>query len=420
MAEYNFEGDITNINKRQLQYIHKVILEQNLKADKVVFNSFGQAGDNFGANVKRISIEGENGIMKMIVKIAPVDEIVRKSTFTEHLFHNEHVMYTEVLPKLVALQKAAGVPEEEHLRFAKCYGSQDEAPYEVIILEDLKESGHIMLNKYEPLQDTVVRDILKTFAIFHSLSHVLKIREPATYKCFEIKLRDVWALMSVTPEYTKSFIGFDDVTASIVDNETHRNIVKNKISNLFKLVLKLRKEEDKKYSVIQHGDAWTNNILFKVVDDQVGPPTMIDFQGAKRNNPVMDTIYMIFNCTDYETRTKNFYDWLDYYHTQLDKSLSYFGLKADVIYPKDQLDADVKKYSELIFGIALLTSNILNRDVNETQEILDSMEHSGLTELMSSLANTKMKDESEKRARKRIEGIIASYNEFGFFDHFET
>ncbi|MBH0219646.1 hypothetical protein GH793_15800, partial [Listeria monocytogenes] len=125
---YNFEGDFTNLSERQLEYINKVVLEQNLKVNKVIFHSFGQAGDNFGANVKRISIEGENGSMKMIIKIAAVNEIVRKSMFTEHVFYNEHVMYTEVLPKLVALQKAARVPEEEHLRYAKCYGSLDEAP----------------------------------------------------------------------------------------------------------------------------------------------------------------------------------------------------------------------------------------------------------------------------------------------------
>ncbi|CAH1634836.1 unnamed protein product [Spodoptera littoralis] len=401
MTEYNFEGDFSNLSERQLEYINKVVLEQNLKVNKVVFNSFGQAGDNFGANVKRISIEGENGSMKMIIKIAAVDEIV------------------QVLPKLVALQKAARVPEEEHLRYAKCYGSLDEAPNEVIMLEDLKESGHIMLDKYEPLQDDVVRNILKTFAIYHSLSHVLKNKEPATYKCFEIKLRDVWSVMSATPEYTNNFKGIDDATVSIVENETHKDIVKNRITNMFKLVLKLVKEENTKYSVIQHGDAWTNNILFKLVDGEVGPSTMIDYQGARRNNPVMDILYMIFNGTDYETRKNNFYNWLDYYHSELDKSLSYFSLKADVIYPRDQLDADVKKYSELIFGVVLFTSNILNRDVNETKEVIDNMEHSGLTELISSMANTKMKAESENRARKKIEGIIDSYTEFGFFDHFQ-
>lgn len=68
---------------------------------------------------------------------------------------------------------------------------------------------------------------------------------------------------------------------------------------------------------------------------------MIDYQASNNVSPVVDLLYMILNCTDHETRSKNFYNWLDYYHSELDKSLSNFGLKANFIYPKDQLDADL-------------------------------------------------------------------------------
>lgn len=116
MAQYNFEGAFENINERQLVFINKVIQEQELQVTTVVFSPLGQAGDNFMANVKRINVEGENGSLKLIVKIASGVEIVRKTTNTDALFNNEHTMYAEVLPKFVQLQKDAGVPEEEQLR----------------------------------------------------------------------------------------------------------------------------------------------------------------------------------------------------------------------------------------------------------------------------------------------------------------
>ncbi|XP_022823370.1 uncharacterized protein LOC111354263 [Spodoptera litura] len=358
--------------------------------------------------------------MKMIVKIAPTDETVRKSGLTDYLFHNEHIMYTEVLPRLVSLQKAAGVPEEEHLRYAKCYGSLNEAPNEVIILEDLKESGHIMLDKYEPLQHDAILNGTKSFAIFHSLSHVLKNKEPETFNELGSKLRHAWDLMCSSPEYIKSFAGLDDAVQSIVEDETHKKVVKNRISNMFKITAKLAKEENTKYSVIQHGDSWTNNILFKHVDSRVGPAVMIDYQASRKNNPMMDLLYFIFLCTDYETRSKHFYNWLDYYHSEFDKSLSYFGLRANDIYPRDQLDADVKKYGELVFSIALMASNLTERDVNETKELINNMEHSGIGELMATMGSTRMTGETLKRAKNRIEGLIATYTDFGMLDHFEN
>lgn len=161
MSQYQFEGEFSNISERQMDFIHEVILKQNLQFDKVVFSPLGKPGDNFMSDVKRISIEGDHGSLKMIVKVASDLEAVRVATGTELLFTNEHVMYTEVLPKLVALQKEAGVPEDEQLRYAKCYGSLNEAPNEVLILEDLNESKFRMLNKFEPLPEECIRIILK-------------------------------------------------------------------------------------------------------------------------------------------------------------------------------------------------------------------------------------------------------------------
>ena len=264
MAQYNFEGDVDNINERQLEFINKVVQEQDFKVTKVVFSPVGKPGDNFVANVKRISIEGENGSMKMILKIAPAFEVLRKTMNTELLFHNEQTMYTEVLPKLVQLQKAAGIPEEEQLKFAKCYGALNEVPNEVIILEDLNELDYIMLNKFESLSDECVKSILKNFAILHSLSYALKKKEPETFDLFKNKLTDVWLLMAQDTEMVGHMQTFEDEILSVFD-ENQKKIIKNKLMTVFSLAAKLAKTSDNRYSVIQQGDAWTNNIMFKFV-----------------------------------------------------------------------------------------------------------------------------------------------------------
>ncbi|KAH9632176.1 hypothetical protein HF086_011922 [Spodoptera exigua] len=87
---------------------------------------------------------------------------------------------------------------------------------------------------------------------------------------------------------------------------------------------------------------------------------LIDYQVGKNSSPANDLLYMIFNCTDHEIRLKNFYNWLDYYHSELDKSLSNYGLKANYVYPRDQLDADLKRYGKLQFRCSILLCNVLS------------------------------------------------------------
>ncbi|PZC80135.1 hypothetical protein B5X24_HaOG215357 [Helicoverpa armigera] len=201
MEQCNYEGDISNINEIQLEFINKVILEQGLKVNKIVFQPVGKAGDNFASSVKRINIETDNGNTKMILKIAPSIELVRQATNTETQFKNEHIMYTEVLPKFLSLQKDAGVPQEEQLRFAKCYGSFTEQPNEVIILEDLNESDYIMLDKFKSLSDGCVKSVLKSFAIYHSLSYVLQKQEPEMFDEIKSKLTSMWSLVFEKPDF---------------------------------------------------------------------------------------------------------------------------------------------------------------------------------------------------------------------------
>ncbi|CAH1634845.1 unnamed protein product [Spodoptera littoralis] len=379
MAQIKFEGDVTNINERQLEFVNEVIAKQNLQVEKVIFNRMGKAGDNFISDVKRIVVETKDGNLKMIIKTAPAMEVLRSSLNTDLMFKNEHVMYTEVLPKLLALQKEAGVPEAEHLRFAKCYGSLDEAPNEVILLEDLNESDFKMLNKFDPLPENCLRSILKNFAILHSLAFVLKNKEPETYDLFKSKLKNTWEPKYKDPDFDLQFKMFNKVNSQLLDNDSQKEILKNMLTD----------------------------------EGELRESVMIDYQASASISPASDLLFMFFNCTEHETRSKNFIAWIDYYHLELDKSLSYFDLKADDIYPRDQLDADLKKYGKISFAIIILFTNLLMKDSSEAGNLLEALQNGGIKEAMEEMGKRKMNKETAERVRHRIVGLIDSYIQFG-------
>ncbi|KAH9632180.1 hypothetical protein HF086_011926 [Spodoptera exigua] len=271
-----------------------------------------------------------------------------------------------------------------------------------------------MLDKFKSLTDECVKSILKDFATLHSLSFVLKAKEPKTYNQFKNGLIDVWDIMARNPLLTKQFENGTVIILSVLDNEEHKNIIKSKLGNVFKLMLELSEDAlTDESSVIQQGDAWTNNIMFKFEEQKLKESIMIDYQASKNNNPVMDLLFMIFNCTDHETRSKHYYDWVDYYHSELDRSLSYFELAADLVYPRKKLDEDIKKYSELIFGLSIMLTNLFTRNTEEAAEMMESLNNGKMEDAIEAMANIELPKDTAARAKKRIVGILESFTQFG-------
>ncbi|XP_075982457.1 uncharacterized protein LOC142980764 [Anticarsia gemmatalis] len=422
MAQHNFEGAVDNISDRQLEYIQSVIVEQGFENSKVTFELVGKPGDNYVASVKRIIIEGENGSLRMIAKIAPGHELLRQAANTNLFFRNEHVMYTEVLPKLVQLQKEAGIPAEEQFKYAKCFGSLSEEPNEVILLEDLKTSDFIMLDRFEILSSDCIKSVLKNLALLHSLSYVCRQRDPEAYESFKANLVDMWAAMDGSGpgvDQMKFFFQcIENDVISILDDPEHVNAVKHKVAGALSLAAKLAKaDNESKYNVVVQGDAWTNNLLFKFEDGEIPASIMVDYQLSKNCSPVYDIIYMIFNGTDHESRKKNFNDWIDYYHSELDKSLSNFDLKVNFIYPRDRLDADLKRYGKVMFGLCLCLVSVLVRKSDDAAKVMEAMQDEDMTTKVQEMGVSNSDDETKTRYRNKVIGLIDSFNEFGLFSN---
>uniref|UniRef100_A0A2A4K1F1 CHK kinase-like domain-containing protein n=1 Tax=Heliothis virescens TaxID=7102 RepID=A0A2A4K1F1_HELVI len=415
MAQYNFEGEIQNINERQLEFINSVIEKQGFKNSKVTFNAVGSAGDNYVANVKRIIVEGENGNLSIIAKIAPASEHIRDNFHSATLFNNECFMYAKVLPKFSQLQKQAGVPEEEQIKFPKCYGSLNEAPNEIILLEDVKAKGYTMLDRFIPLTDYVVKSVLKSLAVWHSLSYVLKQKEPETYNYFKDNLIDFYEILARKEEYNPAaaFISQIDKMAVgvLADYPEYQNIIKDKATDSLERAARLQKVENgSRFAVLHHGDAWTNNIMFQFQGDTLKEAMLIDYQLARNSSPVSDLMYFIFNCTHHNARVEHFYEWLDYYHSELDNALSNYGIKANYAYPRDQLDADIKRYSKVALGNAIVSISMTGLKPEEASKVKEQMDSADISNVSS--VNS-MDTASLSDYKKKLLGLLESFNRFG-------
>ncbi|KAL0879325.1 hypothetical protein ABMA27_003103 [Loxostege sticticalis] len=416
MASLQFEGDTSGLSEKQELFIREVIEKQGFKDNKVLFEPVGKAGDNMIANMKRLTIatNGKEDI-KMIAKIAPKHEPARTFMNASLLFNNERIMYEEVLPKFISLQASVDVPANERFMFAKCYGCLLEAPNEVIVLEDLKQKDYVMFDKLVPLGDDTVKATVKNFSILHSLSYALKHLEPETFENFKSSLFDIFSIMETTDIFRDMVTLTEMNTLEVLEDENHKKIIQSIIPQWLPIYKKLQKGVNSdKHLVIQHGDAWTNNILFKLEDGKIVSTMMIDYQLSKAASPVCDLLYMIFNCTDHITRSKHYHEWINYYHDELDKSLSNFGLKASLIYPKDQLDADLKRYSKQFFCNSVLFYSMLSRNEEEAALVKDTMKTDDILAMKSTMTMGNMSKDTIDGFRSKVVDLIDSYRELGY------
>lgn len=264
MSRFDFKGDIETIGQPQLAFIGKVLEERGFIGSDVFFESVGGAGDNYAASVKRVVIKENGKTFKMIAKLAPNSPIMREMANISIIFNNEHVMYSELFPKFRELQKDAGVPKENWFRYAEFYGSNSEAPNEVILLEDLREDNYVMMDRFKALSNDCVKIVFKNLAIYHSLSFVLSNQEPEIFAGYKSTLKNFVLEIGDRDEFQYYLKRLEDQALAVLQDDKYKKVVKGIISQSITLNKEIEKQIDLKYSVIQHGDGWTNNILFQM------------------------------------------------------------------------------------------------------------------------------------------------------------
>lgn len=145
---------------------------------------------------------------------------------------------------------------------------------------------------------------------------------------------------------------------------------------------------------------------------------MIDYQASRANSPVADLHYMIFVCTDYATRKNHYNDWIDYYHSQLDKSLTNHGLKVNYVYPRDVLDADLRRFAKASLGEVITVGMFIVRETASAAEVQDAMKKvdsdESFREMGEQIKLSNTDPTTVKKFQTKIEGVIDSYIELGY------
>ncbi|XP_011552639.3 uncharacterized protein LOC105384146 [Plutella xylostella] len=408
-----FVGEIENLSDIQRKAVEKALEKLDHGGGPVTVETVGKKGDNYVASVLRIKADTKDGRpIRMVAKVAPTNEVLRLMIQAAKLFSNETIMYEEVLPKFDELQNAADVPPHDRIPRAKCYGTVSDELNELILLEDLKERDLEMRDRMVSLTNDEVRMALKQLAQIHALSFALQEKEPELHKKYANLLFDTWS-QPQNEDMKKSFVALEQMLLGFLKSDEDKKRAQGAVSNIGEVAENLKKSnENGKYSVILQGDCWANNIMFRLQEGKSVECMMIDYQLSRLSSPVVDILYLIFNCTDLATRKDHYHDWLDHYYKVLDDSLFHYNLKSSFVYPRDKMDADLKRYGKFCLGLSLVLASVIFRESDEAFDLSDIQDQAALEADPGGMGM--MKQGTLVRVARRVQDLVDSFIAYGY------
>lgn len=291
-------------------------------------------GDNFISDIYRVLIETSDGRQRrLIVKCLPTAEFNLKFIEESCLFQKEIDFYTKTLPAMYECENIKTRGKRELLT-PICFSIKDDS---ILLLEDLSALGFRMSDRRRGLDFDECSLSLETLARFHALTVNVKGLDalyPDTLYCgrnFQHASRFVFNGILTLASAVTTWPGYEEI------GEKLRKFA----SNAHDRVVTLFDSKLSPLMVLNHGDFWTNNIMFHRVSPDK-PPTSVrflDFQMCRYGSPALDLLYFLYTSVSEEVRHELRPRIVKLYHEALCREIGHelenFSL--------EQLNAEMKR-----------------------------------------------------------------------------
>ncbi|XP_053620186.1 uncharacterized protein LOC128680798 [Plodia interpunctella] len=314
-------------------------------------------GDSYLSDLIRIRIFGQsqngNKHVQVILKTIPKN-IARRLTYrSDEFFKNEINFYTKVLPELLKFQSTKNMTEPFD-KYVKVFFSYCDGINDVLCLEDESLNGYGSAFRQEGVDLNHCKSIFKVLAQFHAMSFAMKDQEPERFDDISNQIFETYYHERLRDWYSRFWARIGNIAVDAVEKEYSGTIYVEKVKQF---CVPERYDDmieaatnTKNTGVISHGDSWTNNFLFKYVDDIPVAAKIIDFQLCRYATPVLDLTFVVYACTSHNLRVKHYDELINYYYEVLATQIKEMGSDPNKIYSKVLFLSEVKKYS--YFGLA--------------------------------------------------------------------
>ncbi|KAH8362815.1 hypothetical protein KR084_001281 [Drosophila pseudotakahashii] len=278
------------------------------------------AGENYATIMLRIELDVETKdksqtTKAFMLKTPHPSEMYRKMVEKTDIFNVERGMYLEVVPELEQLYRDVGLD----VKFgAEAYEIKASDYY--VLLEDLRPRGFRNINRLEGMDQAHTESVLKKFAQWHAASAV-RVETKGPY---EEKYRKGFLESEeiVDGFCTRSMKVFMDNIELIKGYETYLKDLQIASTKTLEVVDSLIHSGPDDFKALNHGDGWSNNIMFQYNEkNEIQDTYFVDLQIPKWGTVAQDLYYFLLSSTSLDIKISKFDYFIWYYHSELVKHL---------------------------------------------------------------------------------------------------
>ncbi|XP_046672151.1 uncharacterized protein LOC124362040 [Homalodisca vitripennis] len=288
--------------------------------DKFSVSPAVAAGNNYMSHLFRVSVEysvagSDIQVNSFIVKVPISKGVITKHLDKADFYAKEPRIYKELLPKFSKI-----INYEFGPRLFRCPLKNG------MVLKDLLEEGYVLCDKFKQLDFAHCKIVYTTLAKFHAASVACNHDDPELTKQLGINMRYTSRNVMYLP-FTKSALKyFKNALGEMEGCELATELVLSRADLVAESITDFCKPKANGLNVLNHGDVWINNLLFKKLNSgEVVDVKFIDFQVSRWGSPVQDLLFFLWTSANEEVREYRQKELFTLYRHTLNSSLEQLG-----------------------------------------------------------------------------------------------
>ena len=253
------------------KWLKVALAQENLDNFSVTITGSSEKGDGYIGDVIFVTVtgtdkQGKNKEYDLVLKCSkPSTALMENVPAFSTAFVREIYMYQHVFPLFKQLQITKGI-EQPFDSVPKCYGVYSDESRRVLVLENLKKLGYDLWPKAVPLTRQVIDLVIKQYAKYHATSVAFENQYPEQFhKLLNDSTEDMLKQLVESDDFVKLFKTTVDEVYDVVKDDVKSDTSEQwlKLKDQVTFICGEMTPDIDDLKVINHGDSWVNNFLYK-------------------------------------------------------------------------------------------------------------------------------------------------------------